>query len=43
MLDGLAVLVILCRIKTLPLTLMDSLILLDFRRSVTTVKKPVGV
>ena len=41
MFDGLVVLVTLCRIKTLSLILMDSVILLDFGRSVMTVKTQV--
>ena len=38
MFDGLVVLVILCRINTVLLILIDSLILLVFRRSVMTEK-----
>ena len=43
MFDGLVVLVILCLIKTLSLILVDSFILLDFGRSVMTVKTSSGV
>ena len=42
MFDGLVVFGILCRIKTLPLILMYSVILLDFRYSVITVQKGRG-
>ena len=42
MCDGLVVFGILCRIKTLPLILMYSVIHLDFRYSVITVQKGRG-
>ena len=42
MFDGLVVFGILCRIKTLPLILMYSVIFLDFRYSVITVQKGRG-
>ena len=42
MFDGLVVFGILCRIKTLPLILMYSVILLGFRYSVITVQKGRG-